>query len=975
MLKKPTSHITTPYTHNNDDANSWHRLQQNLSNKKHESFLKQICSKPDTAKIINAILQYSPYLTRLITQYTELLNDIINNGLDITYAKLMLALDNQLKSCNSEQELMAVLRQFKAKNALLIAWADISAQWSLERITTALTTTAELTLQATIDYLLHKLATKGEISFNNRNNNKQTGIIILAMGKMGGYELNYSSDIDLVLLYDTEYIYYNGRHSLQHCLNRLTQDLVRIMQERTADGYVFRTDLRLRPDPASTPPIINVEAAIRYYENVGQNWERAAFIKARPVAGDMQAGDKFLQQLKPFLWRKNLDFAAIADIQSLKRQMNNQQPDSLTIAGHNIKIGLGGIREIEFIAQIHQLIWGGKNPLLRHRNSCETLHQLAQSNIIDTKTANILINHYKLLRHIEHRLQMINDQQTHIIPEDESKRTLLANFCGYENLEQFENILKQCLLEVHQIYTTSFNNEPSLADSGNLSFTGVEADNATINTIRNMGYKNPEQVIYTIQNWHRGHIRATRSVRARQLLTELTPTLLRALSKTADPDVAFTNLDKFLTKLPAGVQLFSLFSANPCLLDHIAKIMGCAPRLAEHFSRHPELLETIITPQPSNITNHKIDINKHILQQYLCLSNHPDDDIEWLCRFRNEQEFLIGTSLLQGNIDPIAANIQLSKVADLTINQLLEIVQTRFADKYGIITGGNVVILGLGRLGSSELTFGSDLDLIFCYHSPDGSTASDGNKSLYPTTYYNRLFQRLVTSLQITTAEGKLYDIDTRLRPDGESGPLATSRNSFAKYYTSKAWIFEKMALMRHRVITANNALAKQLENIIHNSLRQPISKQVLTHDVLDMRKRINTQFGSDDCWNCKYARGGIIDICFYSQWLALCNGSQHPELLTPKISDIILTAYKLNLIDKQKYEQLETAYIYQEKILSVLRLCQQNFIEETAPEGLKALMCDILQVNNFSTLREELYHHQNNIYNIFSVDIGDYTT
>lgn len=963
-MNNPTA-ITFPFIHDtNAVKDGWLRLRQKSADAKQESFFESLCSKTDTKRLIDGMFAYSPYLTHLMLRYPDFLESIVTEGIDASGTQWA-ELPEYFAEATSEDQLMAQMRQYKTKGALLAGWADLSTHWPLQKITQMLTETAEQTLRASVRYLLTRLQSKGELSFASP---EQSGIIVLGMGKLGGGELNYSSDIDLVLLYDSSRLEYHGRHSLQQCLNRFSQDLVRLMQERTTDGYVFRTDLRLRPDPGSTPPIVNIDAAMRYYESVGQNWERAAFIKARPVAGDKKAGELFLQGLKPFLWRKNLDFAAIADIQSLKRQMDSQTPQTLNLAGHNIKTGIGGIREIEFIAQIHQLIWGGKNPALRLRGTCDTLRALVECNLLPQETADTLIARYVFLRQVEHRLQMVDDQQTHAIPKDVEKRRMIASFCGYPALEPFENALRDCLHYVHQIYTDSFDSEPSLADSGNLSFTGVEADSSTMQTLQDMGYLNPQPIIYEIQNWHRGHIRPTRTVRGRQLLTELTPSLLRALSRTVDPDAAFHRFSKFLFGLPAGVQLFSLFLSNPQLLDYIATIMGCAPSLAEHFGRHPELLESILTQELHYRLGHPPNP-----QEYLQLSRHPDDAIEWLCRFRNEQEFLIGTHLLQGNMNPLEANAQLSLTADATLRSLLKLVQERFAETYGNMPGGTLAVVGLGRLGSEDITFGSDLDLVFLYDLENPEVRSNGDKSLSANVYYNRLFQRLTGALQISTAEGKLYAVDTRLRPGGDSSPIAINLQGFLNYYKTDAWTFEKMALMRHRLIAGDDSLIRRLGDTIPEILQAPLPKDKLTSHVLDMRQRIAKQYGYSDRWNVKYAKGGLIDITFYAQRLALQHGGALPEILQPKIQDILAVACRHDLLTKERYQSLLAAREYQEKLLCVLRLCQQNFNEDTAPEGLKILLCNTLDIPEFSGVGTQLDFHQQCIYDLFVCEIGDY--
>ena len=871
------------------------------------------------------------------------------------------------QSASNEAESMRQLRQHKAKGALLIALADLTGVWELERVTLALSELAERCLYACIHYLLTQLESKGELQF--KNGIDQSGIIVLGMGKLGGKELNYSSDVDLVLLYDPNTIEYSGRHSLQHCLNRFAQDLCRLMQERTADGYVFRTDLRLRPDPSSTPLIMQVDSAMRYYESVGQNWERAAFIKARPVAGDYEAGNQFLSQLRPFIWRKNLDFEAIADIHSLKRQMDNRQVADISAAGHNIKTGIGGIREIEFIAQISQLIWGGKQRNLRTHATCETLHELATHKLLKTEEVATLTQLYREYRRIEHRLQMMQDHQTHRLPESDGERAQLAAFAGYDSLITFDHTVEDMIRHVHHIYSHSFDNSPSLtADGKPLSFTGVEADNQTIATIEEMGFRKAEQVVHTIQQWHRGTIRATRTERARQLLTEITPLLLEKFSHAVDPDHAFSHFADFLGALPAGVQLFSLFYSNPALIDEVVRITGTAPGLAAQLSRHPEWLEIILSAEIQNTLTQPPNPS-----HYLELSTHSDDALRWLCRFRNEWDFLVGIEILRHNLTPLDARSYMSASADSVLRVLLKEVKTRFEEDYGTLAGGQLAIIAVGRLGSEELTFGSDLDLLFVYHCDDASAVSSGRRSFPATVYYNRLCQRLVSHLEAMTAEGKLYDVDTRLRPNGKDGMLAVSLDTFRHYYHDQAWTFEKMALIKSRIVAGDEALAAELATAIGLTLTHAHTNQQLREDILDIRQKVAAEFPPQNHWNTKHARGGLMDITFIANYCALRHGHADASLLSRKIGETLQAIGKHEIVTSQEQQTLLRGLELQEQLLGLLRLCQKDFSEDFANRGLKDFLLTHTGHESFSALREELISAQAAIYAIFSHLIGEY--
>ncbi|MDE3061231.1 MAG: glutamine-synthetase adenylyltransferase, partial [Pseudomonadota bacterium] len=564
-------------------ADAGRNLEQwlTLAEKSNAAWMRQEQLSP----LLDAVFGNSPYLSRLLLLHPDVLHGLITHGADDAYARLMADFP---KGEAWTQE----LRIAKGRLALLVALADISGAWPLEKVTAALSEFAENALSLAMDRLLKAAARRGEIVLPD-----ESGVMVLGMGKLGGRELNYSSDIDLILFYEKGKLSYKGRLSEQHFMNRLVHDLVAAMQERDRNGYVFRADVRLRPDPAAMPPAIATGTAIAYYENVGQNWERAAMIKARPVAGDLKAGELFLKNVVPFMWRRSLDFAAIDDIHSIKRQMDSrQQNKEIQIKGHNNKLGLGGIREIEFYAQINQLIWGGREPSLRVRGTCEALRKLAEAKLIDKSKASQLTKAYAFLRKLEHRLQMVADEQTHTLPDSDEGLAHIACFMGYADVAAFEKNTLRVLTAVHKIYSSSFKSAENLGGEGRLVFTGVSHDAGTIDTLRSMGYAEPERISGIVMGWHHGAARATRTKRARELITELMPALLNAFAATANPDAAFIKFDEFLRRLPAGVQLFSLFSVNPHLLSLIADIMGSAPTLADDLSKSPELLDAVLAP-------------------------------------------------------------------------------------------------------------------------------------------------------------------------------------------------------------------------------------------------------------------------------------------------------------------------------------------------------------------------------------------
>ena len=611
--------------------------------------------------------------------------------------------------------------------------------------------------------------------------------------------LNYSSDIDLILFFDLAKSRVITRDGLQPFFSRLARDLVRILEERTADGYVFRTDLRLRPDPGSTPPAMSIAAAITYYETVGQNWERAALIKARPVAGDRAAGERLLRELNPFIWRKHLDFAAIQDIHSIKRQINAYRGGGrIAVEGHDIKIGRGGIREIEFFAQTQQLIWGGRMPELRVRGTCEALRRLAETGRIDPKVATTLIADYRFLRRLEHRLQMVDDAQTHRLPDNRDGIARVATFLGYRSAEAFSADLTAHLGSVERHYAELFEQAPSLAGPGNLVFTGSEDDPDTLATLSRLGFARPADVAALVRSWHHGRMRATRSQRAREILTELVPELLRIFGATSHPDEALRRFDQFLTRLAAGVQLFSLFQGNPGLLALVADVMAGAPRLADQLAQRPALLDAVLTREFSAALPERPVLAADLDRMVAGVDDFADI-LDVLRRWAGERRFQVGVQLLRRSIDGEAAGKAFADIAEVALAALVPAVEHDFARRHGRVPGGAFAVIGMGRLGSREMTLASDLDLILIYDAPADSVGSDGAQPLASSAYYARLSQRLIGAITAPTAEGPLYAVDMRLRPSGSSGPIASSLESFDRYQRDAAWTWEHMALTRAR--------------------------------------------------------------------------------------------------------------------------------------------------------------------------------
>jgi glutamate-ammonia-ligase adenylyltransferase len=912
--------------------------------------------------VLYALFGNAPFLGQCALRYPATLADVLRRGPGPVFDELLPALETDATAAGADEAaLMRTLRLTRRQVALVVGLADIAGAWDGPAVTAALSRFAEAAVGHAVDHLLAKAAREGVLLVPvPERPGAGSGLVVLAMGKLGGGELNFSSDIDLIVLYDADRAPYRGRSDIQEFFVRMTRGLARILEQHTGDGFVFRTDLRLRPDPSATPPALSVEAAEGYYASLGQNWERAAMIKARPVAGDRDGGEAFLLAIRPFVWRKHLDFAAIQDIHSIKRQIHaHRGGGKVAVLGHNVKLGRGGIRDIEFFTQTQQLIWGGRYQSLRRRRTVEALRALREIERITAEEEADLAESYWYLRRIEHRLQMVMDQQTHTLPKDREGLARLAVFLGHRCADAFEAEITRHLERVAGHCGPLFEDAPALGaptpEGGNLVFTSADDDPETLETLTQMGFRNATAVSRAIRAWHHGRLPATRSTRARELLTELTPTLLAALARTANPDQAFTRFDEFLSNLPAGVQLFSLFQAAPKLLDLVAEIVGGAPRIADYLSRHASLFDAVLARGFYDDLPAK-PVLKATLAHELELANDLEDRLEIARKWAADAKFQVSVHQLLGLRDGPSARRALTDIADALIEAMLGAVEVEFAKRHGRIDGGALAVLGFGKLGSRQLSRGSDLDLVFVYRSPGPRAQSDGERPLSPPVYYARLCQRLITALTIHTGAGLLYAVDMRLRPMGNDGPLAAEISGFERYYREDAWTWELMALTRARVVVGPPDLANRIEAVIRDALMRPRDPYRLAADVLDMRLRIAREHGTDDIFAIKHVRGGLVDVEFVVQYLLLRDAAEHPQVLCTGTIEALEALAAAGRIEPARAEELiEAARLFHD-VQAMRRLALSGpFDVGTAPEGVWRALSRAGGAVDFATLKARL--------------------
>lgn len=890
-----------------------------------------LSADPEDALAIAA--KHAPYLAKLL-----------DLGADLQAPKDLLQEAHRLCDAVARGEGDAVidLRTAKKRAHLAIAAADLSGQATLEETVHEITRFADAALEAALQAALLSRGLSSD------------GLFVAALGKMGAFELNYSSDIDVAAFFDPD-VFQGGDYEVADAAARVIRKMTTLLQDRTSDGYVFRTDLRLRPDPSSTPVAVSTRRAELYYESIGQNWERMVWIKGRSAAGDHAAGDRFLEAMKPFVWRRHLDYWAIADVQAIKNMINTKAGDkTLHDVAADLKLGPGGIREIEFFVQTQQIILGGRHPSLRVRGTLEGLNELVALGSVRAGVANELAEAYRALRMVEHRIQMVDDSQNHTLPAFETKRADVAALCGYSDLSRFDADLIALRKQVHAHYRELFADEArkhEQAVQGNLVFTGVDDDPETVKTLQDIGFQSPTHVIERIREWHRGKTPATRTTRGRELLTAFLPDLLTAMGATGEADEAFRRFGRFFEGLRSGVQVLAMLVAEKTLTDDLVTTLAIAPRIADILAHRPGLLEALVSeadrkPAPELSPDMGFETKMNLMRHW-----------------QGERAFVIGHQLLHGQIAARDAATNWSELADTCVRTMAEAAEAETTRKFGPAPGAWSVV-GLGKLGGHEMTAGSDLDLVVIY---DATSASDGQ------TWFTRFTQRLISALSAETGDGRLYEVDMRLRPSGRAGPVATSLSAFETYHESNAWTWEHMALTRLRPIAGDVQLGEKIETIAQRVINHGNAAQRTT-DILEMRRRLLRDKPSSGPWDLKMRPGGLLDLEFITQHSILTSPAEQP--LSPELVEAHKALLEAGDWPEEFHHDVSSAFAFLQALQQVQRMANENVI--TASElsnALKNRLCRASGCTDFKTLTKRLENVCGWVETVFCKKIGNPAT
>lgn len=936
-----------------------------------------VLALPGAAELVACLGGNSPYLSDLARQDPVSFAALVQDGPE-PCAKDVFAAFAEFDITSGRECVASFLRQAKKRTALICAVADLGGIWSLEDVTQTLSRLADAALDVALKHLLWAAHCSGQLQLRDPKRPAHAcGLVVLAMGKHGARELNFSSDIDLMVLYDPSA--HAQPDAVRRVFIRMTSDLVSLMEARDADGYVFRTDLRLRPDPSSTPPAVSVQAAIQYYESLGQTWERAAMIKARPVAGDITLGRSFLAAIRPFVWRRHLDFALIDDIHDMKARIDRYRkagrtgladlPDAVLadpaasrdwLLGHNVKLGQGGIREIEFLAQAMQLVWGGRVPALRERTTFGALKKLVGSAYLPREEAEVLARTYRFLRDAEHRLQMRADHQTHALPDRPDAFDAFAVFMNYTDGEALALDMLPRMREARRIFERHFATPQASAPGQEATLLAVAPDDENSPALlESFGFppSQTEEAVRVLARWHNNSLRALRSERARALLRGLLPALLASFAARSNPLACLRRFEALLARQHAGVQLLSLFERNPALIDRIAALFDSSAFLANHLADTPSALEGLLEPEPEE--------GRNVLERLLHLATEADSVETLVTALRpllRGEEFRFSVAVLEGRLTENEAEKQRTELADTIMTVLMRAVEKEHRERYGRVPGGGMVVLALGKAGSREMMPGSDLDLLLVFDHPEGVQASqvpqrspkraDGlpvrpPRSLAVSQYYTRLAHAFIAALTAPGPEGPLYAVDMRLRPSGAAGPVAVFRTAFLKYHEEAAWTWERMALTRARLITGPVALKKLLQEdlarILDGAVRKPRpSPKALLEDARQMRVRLARDLPASGPWDIKRRDGGLMEVEFIAQIMQLVAGTKAARnSCTRRALMLLKSGGFLNAADTQLLLEADAVWRQLQCLLRLLcgPVPPVDLEREMAPAAVKVLL------------------------------------
>ncbi|MBF0399520.1 MAG: bifunctional [glutamate--ammonia ligase]-adenylyl-L-tyrosine phosphorylase/[glutamate--ammonia-ligase] adenylyltransferase [Magnetococcales bacterium] len=891
----------------------------------------------------------SPYLAKVLHRWPECLQATDAPPLDIAAENSQLL--RKLSTVSSWNEAARLIRSHKHRCFFHIGSHDLSGESSLTTVVQAISALADGCLEAGYQWLDRTLAARyGRPMVQTETGQSEPArFVILGMGKLGARELNFSSDVDLIYLFDAAVGEVEGccTLSIKEYYNRLGRDFIRLLGESTAEGQAFRVDLRLRPEGESGDLAISCRSAELYYESWGQTWERAAMIKARPVAGNLAQGEKFLAWLRPFIYRRYLDFPALEAIREMKRKIDQKMARAEDYH-RNVKLGYGGIREIEFFVQSQQLIYGGKNGSVRHRETLVTLEALCAAGLLAEETSRFLAQAYQFLRTLEHRLQLKHDQQMHSVPEDPEAFERLSKRMGMREGTELQARLTATTQGVHAIYEALFfEAEKQWQSSCQPEIEALLAcepgEPHALALLQKAGFNDPEQSVVLMGILRDGPRRDMTEV-TRRWYRRIAAPLLQEILQAPDQDMAIRHAETFLTSLGHRVSYLALLLENPPVLSLLVRLFGTSVLLSQFFMKHPELMDRLVDRDFCQHYRNRGALATDLADRLADVAEQ-EERFNLIREFKNSETLRMGIRDLSKTAESPEVMAGLSALADVILARVLEDAQQELQKRYGD-PQAPFLILAMGKLGGRELNYASDLDLIFLHGEPAESREEEKNKISH-TLYFTRLGQRIITGITTLTRAGKLYELDMRLRPSGNSGTLVTSVTAFLNYQRTEAWTWEHQALTRARVVVGDPVLSSQLQQEIRAIIQQPRDLEKLRTEVREMRQRMFEDKKPGEGWiDIKQSRGGIVDIEFLTQLLILACSARHPDIVQNNTARGLYACQQAGLLSMADYTLLEEAYGFYRLLENRLRLLHGRSENRIGPspvvrEQLRRL-CDL---------------------------------
>lgn len=910
-----------------------------------ENLISRLSQDPETWNSFVKTVGASAFLFSVVRRSSELVRSIfLERGYALTKNRPQKEVELRERLAEirnpTPDDLSRELRRYKEEEFLRIGCRDLTGMAEVTEVMAELSDFAGAALTTALDYYFERLVQKHGLPDGQSPDNP--GFVIVSMGKLSGRELNFSSDIDLIYLRGPEEGWTAGSEKIvvTRFYETLARSISRSMSDVTEDGFVFRVDLRLRPEGDKGELVPSVTNAKEYYLSWGRTWERAALMKALPIAGDTALGEAFLKEIEPFVYRKHLDYSTLDDMRSMKKQIELQLKKK---PGLNIKLGQGGIREIEFFVQTLQLINAGKIPRARSASTLKALHLLTDTGLLARETAAGLRDAYLFFRKVEHRIQIDHQLQKHDLPRTPVEQEQLAGRMGYhgvEALDRFLDDLDRRRKLVEDLFSSLFyhsaeENIEKLSSIARHLIESLDNRHEIISILTDLGFRNPSSAYPILRRLVAPSSGKEVSEKAKDLLERLGPLFVDELFKAPEPEKALVALDTYVTSMHAAPNYYSTFLENPATVRFLIRILGESRFFTDLLIRRPEAIDSLIEREVEH-TRKGCELLTQELDERLDYSETLEDKLNVLRRFKNEETLLIGVIQLTGEIDSPVARRLITDLADVCLSAAVNIANYEMRLKFGDdgLTGPiPFVILGMGKLGGMEMTYLSDLDVIFVYDSP-----SEQIGRLSSREWFSRLANRIISILSVPTSEGVAYSIDTRLRPSGNKGALVSTLESFDQYHRESSELWEKQALIRSRVVTGPPTLAHKVETIARDCILRTTLTQVDITEISRIRERMEKELALEDSANVdlKTGQGGLVDIEFFTQAKILVHAAQHPEILRSNTLEALESLRNADLIEPEIYDSLDAGYRFLTNLEDRLRIMENKSIDRLPLAGSK---------------------------------------